>query len=465
LIMFLACFSISNAQTWSAPVNISGAGENDDPDFTIDKFGKVHCVWIRRIEQYFTKVYYSNSQDGGLTWTNPIPITTNTDLWLEEPHIVADSSGNLYVSYDYNVEGKIRICYVKFTKSNTQWSQQDTIGIGYANRLIIDQNDRIMFFWLGSTECYRVLENGVLSDSIIPITEIGVPAFFDDIEVDNQNNIHCIGARKAGNYAKVAYFVCYQGQWKPYLDLSADSFWESGLSLHSNNDVSFVWNSPVYDSIPTGKETVYARLTNDSILSHDSLAWNTSFPAIIIDPLDQPHIVENQSAIMGTFLVHRYKMEGNWKTDTVEFNKYWYGENVLKSKGNRIYLVYNRIDTASDQLQAAYTGSILFRHLEVVPGIHEREHESELKIFPNPFSEEVTIEWPNSSLKSCCLKIFDVYGRMVYTKRYEGKSRGTFRVSWSCIDHSGNRVSDGYYYFQVSTASRVLSRMAIFLKQ
>ncbi len=227
---FTACFG----QSWSDPITISHAGSNHNPSFTIDKDGGIHCVWAQKFTYNFKKIYYSKSTDDGLIWTDPIPITTNTDLWLDEPHIIADTSNNLYASYDYNVGGwpNSKICYVKFIAQSSTWSQQTEIATGISNRLVIDQDTRVYFFWFAGTEYYRYLDNDVLSDIISLSSWIEVDCFFDNFSVDKQNQIHCIGNRKAGDYSRGAYFPNINGNWS-YVDLSNNSFYESGISLNS----------------------------------------------------------------------------------------------------------------------------------------------------------------------------------------------------------------------------------------
>jgi len=133
---------------------------------------------------------------------------------------VADTSRNLYVSYNYDVGGWTKICYVKYTVSDSIWSQPTEIAHGVSNRLVIDHNNRVYFFWFAGRGYYRYLDNDVLSDTLSPNPGAPERYYFDNLTVDMNNNIHCVGNRTAGDHSHGAYFKCIYGNWNPYLDLS-----------------------------------------------------------------------------------------------------------------------------------------------------------------------------------------------------------------------------------------------------
>ena len=163
-LILMLTVNIGFAQTWSDPVTVSDGGYNNRPDFTVDKSGTIHCVWSHKITTNFRKIFYAQSTDNGQTWSSPTDISRNTTLWMDGPHIVADSNNNLHVVYDYNIGdySKTRICYIKFD-GNT-WSQpvflaDDMPGADY-NLLAVDHNNKVYCFWHYGNIVYRVLENG-----------------------------------------------------------------------------------------------------------------------------------------------------------------------------------------------------------------------------------------------------------------------------------------------------------------
>jgi hypothetical protein len=199
------CYS----QTWSAPVRLTGTGISYNPDLAIDKDGGLHCVWVQDSGIDITRILYSKSLDNGSSWSNPIQITANNDKWLEVPHVVADTNGNLYVSYDYDVGAwpDVKICYKKFDAGSQQWGPQIEIGTGSENRTAIDHNNRIYFFWFHGTEFYRSLEGNVLSDSMVLFYNPDVACFLHDICVDINNSLHCIGNSLPNLKSGIYYYM------------------------------------------------------------------------------------------------------------------------------------------------------------------------------------------------------------------------------------------------------------------
>jgi hypothetical protein len=217
------CFLIvliidSFAQTWTEPIQISTLqGVNNNSDFCIDNSGNIHCVWSYKVESNYKHIYYSKSIDDGLTWSTPENVSQNTSLWMENPHVVADSENNLHLTYDYNSGNSYQtlIVYRKF--SGNAWSEMDTVSVGWPgarhNRLVSDHNDKLYCFWFhdfqNGTTFYRVLENGIWDEIQIPYNN-NDNVFLNNIAIDSLNNLYCTGShhyygRLSSNYNSVLF--------------------------------------------------------------------------------------------------------------------------------------------------------------------------------------------------------------------------------------------------------------------
>ena len=462
IIALTNCFS----QTWSDPVNVSRNGSNHSQHFTFDKYGVIHCVWVKWLSpySYYSKIYYSKSIDDGLTWSDPVPITTNSDLWLEDPHIVSDTFGNLYVSYDYDVGAwpDSKIYYMKYDANDSTWGQQTEIATGWVNRIVITQNNRVYFFWFAGTEYYMYLENNIFSDTLSPSSWIQVACFFDGILVDKQNQLHSIGNRQIGSYSRGAYFSCVNGICNEYLDLFEESCLEGRISLNSMEDPSFIWRQRIPSS--SGLQgTYYSKLVADSIQIPVLISQRTSSLAFALDYTDRPHIVEVQSIDSGYQLVHRFPVNDTWQTEILDQTKIWYIQNILTSKNSCLYLMYNKVDSTIAFPPEAHNAAILFRKLELPPGV-ENSGKPELIIFPNPFSEEVTIKLLNAISGNIYLKIFDINGRTIYENRFTAQSPGTTRFVWEGINRLGKQVENGCYFIQISDGSNSIVKTIVRIK-
>ncbi len=103
LLLLLCNGSNLFAQNWTPPIQISPfQGINNHSDFCIDHSGNIHCVWSYKMGENYKRIYYSKSTDDGLTWSFPENVSANDTLWMDNPHIVADSENNLHVTYDHN---------------------------------------------------------------------------------------------------------------------------------------------------------------------------------------------------------------------------------------------------------------------------------------------------------------------------------------------------------------------------
>ncbi|NPD87074.1 exo-alpha-sialidase, partial [Lentimicrobium sp. L6] len=113
----------SHAQNWIEPTFVTKTGGwYLDPEFCIDHEGVIHCVWQDVYEQFYSQIFYSNSHDNGLTWSDAINVSQNSEYRVSDPHIVCDSENNLHLSYDYNSSSvtSIQIYYQMYNGEN--WS-------------------------------------------------------------------------------------------------------------------------------------------------------------------------------------------------------------------------------------------------------------------------------------------------------------------------------------------------------
>lgn len=100
--IFLLLSSSLVAQEWTEPVNITNlGGYSMDPDMAIDHRGVIHVVWSYTIDYWYRKIMYASSDDFGETWSEPLDLLQNTDLWMSQPHIACDSKNRIYVTYTY----------------------------------------------------------------------------------------------------------------------------------------------------------------------------------------------------------------------------------------------------------------------------------------------------------------------------------------------------------------------------
>jgi len=112
--------------------------------------------------------------------------------------------------------------------------------------------------------------------------------------------------------------------------------------------------------------------------------------------------------------------------------------------GQDFRLNFTSVDNAAKTFAP---GSSLFitASAESVTQIAGLSHVSDVKCYPNPFAEELTVEIKTPAGKSLELAIYDVMGRKV-TDLYRGISTGYDQIKWNGTNGQGSKVVPGIYY-------------------
>jgi hypothetical protein len=108
----------------------------------------------------------------------------------------------------------------------------------------------------------------------------------------------------------------------------------------------------------------------------------------------------------------------------------------------------NRVLCDSTAFLALDNGdTIVLPGKETVTEIENKKAEQHaIKIYPNPFTEQLTIEFEADATE---LAIYDVMGRLVYARKIE---QGEHKIAWNGKDNNGNTLSSGMYIIVLKTA-------------
>jgi hypothetical protein len=98
----------SNSE-WSTPVNLSVSGIAAEPVTVVDYKGTLHVIWVDEVDGY----RYTNSRDGGLSWSPPVPLTIPVDPKKDQsPVLLADKKGLIHVFWLSIEEGEMNYAQV-----------------------------------------------------------------------------------------------------------------------------------------------------------------------------------------------------------------------------------------------------------------------------------------------------------------------------------------------------------------
>ena len=76
-----------------------------------------------------------------------------------------------------------------------------------------------------------------------------------------------------------------------------------------------------------------------------------------------------------------------------------------------------------------------------------------LNNYPNPFNNQTNISVAVIKSAKLTLRIYDVLGREVYFKNKNIDSPGTVHFIWNGINHNGEEISSGIYFYQITEYS------------
>jgi hypothetical protein len=170
---------------------------------------------------------------------------------------------------------------------------------------------------------------------------------------------------------------------------------------------------------------------------------------------------------------------------------FWYGKEILEmeSTNNSYSVVNDIIDKSIDQrILSQYTAFLclepgMMGELDVVennrnvidPGMDTGgiiisaeeidDQKFEVKAYPNPFTDVVTIEIQlsgESDYKNLQCEVFDLFGKRIRAFEMDEFDTGSrFNIEWDATDMRGNKVPAGTYIFICTTAQGRISKKLV----
>nr|NQU92229.1 hypothetical protein [Bacteroidota bacterium] len=468
-LLFLLLFSRSlPAQEWIEPVNISNlSGSCTNPDVVIDHSGIIHVVWSYRIEDNYRKIMYISSADFGETWTGPLDLLQNTDLWMSKPHIGCDSKNYLYVTYDYAVGTPDKMVYMVVYDGH-QWSDPILLSEGmpgsHYNNVLIDHNDRIYVFWDYSNtgdDYYRYLENNSWSQPYCPYPGNEEIYALVEAAVSEQNSLHWIGASAGYGYygERLQYF---------YYDYPSNSWQEPqmpvqdtlqvGVDITLDNDGVPVC---VYRNRPTGNERTKLIQKEGNYWSHPEVVacgnGQHRYQQIAVDQKNDVHIVERDRINNWNCMIHYQKIKDKWSGYIIDSTPNFCNPTKLLFYCNSMFLVYYR-----NSIPGAPDSDIYFTKYDIVTGQTEQPEDlPDLKVYPNPGKDNIYIEFvalasllENEIHQQIELSVYDITGKHILTLINKNIPPGVQRIIWNGTDKNGKEVNSGPYLVRLKSGRK-----------
>lgn len=445
-----------------------------------DNDNRVHIVWYDlRDPQFASEVYYKRSTDNGATWEPEIPLTIGSNYWQEMPCIVSDKWGRLHVVYTEYVYFKSRftpiIHYKRSTDGGNTWQPPvdiATVQGDFATHtsLTSDLNNGIYVLFCDQTGIsYYEMDNFVIHSTnggntwSSPYQLTGSKtALWGSIAADTLGRVHIVYVEAPTGQRHLFYRRSTDmGQtFEPAVQLTTANSNKFNGSIYTDrgNKLHVAWqdnrdgNLEIYYLRSENGGSTWggeARLTNDS---HSSVE-----PNITADLNDGVYLVwTDEQTDQGVYFKSSQDGGQTWSTDTcltsgavAQYDQF-FPNIACNDSGTYLHVAWQ--DMRDGNLEVYYKRRT--PEEGILEGITKSSNCTEMKIFPNPFREEVEIRLGmydvGCAMYDTSLKIYDVGGRLVRDLSFgiSYLALGT-TVTWDGKDNGDKQVKAGIYFLKI----------------
>ena len=443
---------------WSTPVNLSpnaiSALLNESMGSCIGTAGgMVHVVWADRFSSSKGAIYYTHSADTGLTWSSPVAITDlNGNAWNSA---IAVSGPDIHVVWrEINSQNQHRSSLYKHSPDGgSTWGSTvvldtavaDWPAVAVSGNVVYVVNDIVTSSSPYNTEIFflRSLDNGTTWSTHQQLTfsagrseDEAIAAQGSDLFMswnDNRNGPMQIFYKHSPDFGAT---------WGPDLLINGEPSYGTMVSVNGPNvDVPS-------SGAPTGHYQVHlnqsadagANWGPDKDLTNDT-AHTFYYPYMVRDSPDL-HLTFVKSGSGGQYL-HSADSGNTWDppfdlgySGITPFIAYTGCVlHVIMPDSGRI--MYRRNPTGN-------TGA----HCGSVTGIPSVDPElPDVKIYPNPFTVQTTIEITSEKPELVHLKVFDLPGNVVINREFGRNGRITL---------TRNELNSGIYFYRIYQYKKVI---------
>jgi hypothetical protein len=144
---------------------------------------------------------------------------------------------------------------------------------------------------------------------------------------------------------------------------------------------------------------------------------------------------------------------------------YYFTLNSAWDRAKLSFVVWAESQGLKENLQA---GEIHLSELTGVagkPNVPDQAPRTQLlPCFPNPFGGQVTFSYNLANSRQVDLKVYDICGRLVQTLVSERQEAGIHKISWNGCGQKGQKLSNGVYFYKLSTSEYSAVKKLMLLK-
>lgn len=493
-------FGFTNASIFTTQVNINDAGDNlindaaNEPSLAIDPTNPLRMVigWrqFENIESNFRQAGIAYTNDGGVTWNKLEPIESH--LFRSDPVLDSDSEGNFY----YNSLNTAFECHVFKSNDLEDWSDKTFAHGGDKQWMVIDKteqtsNGQIYAYWstFNTPPCSfsRSVDQGLSYEDCEPL-----PSYvrLGTMSIDPEGNLY-IGTQKNTTFAVLKSTTAKNPNqvvsWDQNVTVELSGKLALSTELNPSGLLGQVWvatdhsetsnNGNVYLLAPVNRDNgdpsdiMFSRSTDGgntwstAIKINDdpsldnwnwfgslSVAPNGRIDATWVDTRDAP----------GTYLsslYYSYSEDGGltWSinerlSDSFDPHIGWPNQ----SKIGDYYHMISDNEGAHLAWAATFNGEQDVYYSYISPfdavDIDELNHHSfNLKLFPNPTSQDLTIQFSNQQTGNITIEIYSSMGEQLLILDENSATTGNQIVH--ITNRTLSQLERGMYFLKVTNTN------------
>ena len=285
------------------------------------------------------------------------------------------------------------------------------------------------------------------------------------VVIDDDNNIHCVGWGSFNNEPYAVHFsYLYDDYWSDWTLISSPinfgSVGGADIDLFTNNKPAIAYRQKTYETGPYNDSTMYTWY-NGNNWSEPELVVNDPYEQkIAIDPYNRVHIIDREKLETGTKLVHYQKYNDLWQGYIIDDALNVTGYPDITMANGQLYLVYNKSDIPE-------VTDIYITKYNIVTCINPDSNTPVIdyvKIYPNPFKIETTIEFELEKAKQINISIYNLNGKHIKTLKNEYTSEGEYRLIWNGKGKNGKEVNSGLYLIRLQSGRKIITKAVEYIK-
>lgn len=467
LLLIYLFINNSFSQEWSEPINISNSEFVDyASDIAITQDNTIHLVWSHKIGSNYTKIFYSNSDDLGNSWSLPLDISMNNEFECGNSHILRDSENQLFVSYEHNLGNPSQTKIYLRTYNGENWSDAivvtDTMPGSDHSLITIDKEDRLYVFWAYQNYkfYYKHFQNEIWSDVYLPY-ESGGPFFINECICDSNNNLHCVGSSNSPTlyYENITYYF-YDfsiATWNAPDVLTENVLYVGNdIDLDSNDEPNIVWRERTNSSPPYSDGTFYSSLNNNVWSNPELIVEDPWDQRILIDKNNNVNIFNREKTPFGSQLVHYLYYGSLWEGSIIDTSVYLAKSPQISELNDELIVTYAKSHPSGEY------SDIWISKSDIFTGIQEKNRRQNsfvnINTYPNPFSLNITLEYTVSSEGMMKIYISSLEGRLVKVLKDDFIIPGNYKEVWDGLKDDGLLVENGLYLVRFQLNDQIITR-------